>query len=75
MRDRPFIQANESPRPYSEIRAERSDIGLEHAVLQRIAGLEVDAAAAEDPAEARRLQCEAEDFRCALHELKPRGLR
>jgi hypothetical protein len=75
MRDRPFIAANEPPRPYSEIRRERSGFDLVERVLAAVDGLEADAFEAENPAEAKRLQCEAEDLRCALEEHRPRGFR
>ena len=67
-RDRPFIRANEQPRPYSELQSERSAFDPAEAVLRQVADLEADAAEAADPALAKRLQCEAEDLRCSLHE-------
>lgn len=70
MRDRPFLSAGESPRPFSEVRAERGNVDPREAVLRTIGELEHDARDADDPAEARRLQCEAEGLRCALDENK-----
>lgn len=70
MRDRPFISAAESPRPFSEIRAEQAGLDpLERrreVVLGEIARLEGEAKVAIDPAEGKRLQCEAEGLRAAL---------
>ena len=68
MRTRPFISANESPRPYSETVAERRITDPREVVLGQIRLLESEAQAADDPAERDRLQCEAEGLRCALHE-------
>lgn len=74
MRERPFIAAGEQPRPFSEVLAERShsDPGLRRreAVLEQIADLEASALDAADSAERKRLQCEAEALRCALHEVE-----
>jgi hypothetical protein len=78
MRARPFIAAGESPRPYSEIRAERGDSGVMESTLRSIDELERLALDARDggrTAEAERLQCEAEDLRCALAELEGRTVR
>lgn len=70
MRDRPFITAAESPRKFSEVRAERAQLDpLEQRrdrTLDEIARLEGEAKENPDPAESRRLQCEAEALRCAL---------
>lgn len=70
MRDRPFISAAESPRKFSEVRAERGGLDpLERRrsqVLDEVDRLEGEAKACSDPAEAKRLQCEAEDLRAAL---------
>jgi hypothetical protein len=68
LRSRPFLSASEPRRPYSEVRAERSgDDPLErvHAEIER---LEAEAAGADDLEERKRLQCEAEAWRCALAE-------
>lgn len=70
MRDRPFLSAADSPRKFSEVRAERARLdplerGRER-VLDEIARLEGEAKAAIDPAEGKRLQCEAEGLRAAL---------
>jgi hypothetical protein len=72
MRDRPFIQANESPRPYSELRGERQAFDPTEAVMRQIVELEAGAREADDPGQAKRLQCEAEDLRCSLHDLAAR---
>lgn len=70
MRDRPFITAAETPRKFSEVRAERTGLDpLERGhdrVLDEIFRLEGEAKACADPAESKRLQCEAEALRCAL---------
>lgn len=71
MRDRPFLTAGESPRPYSEVRAERG-VDPREAVFRMIADLEADAAETEDTDEAKRLRCEAEGLRCSLEENKLR---
>ena len=74
MRDRPFLTASESPRPFSEIRAERGDADPRERALRDIAALEAEAQACAgdetlppDEAERRRLQGEAEALRCALY--------
>lgn len=66
MRDRPFLQAGESPRPYSELLAERRGNDPRSRILDEIARLESAAAGAETETERKALQCEAEDLRCAL---------
>lgn len=70
MRNRPFLQANESPRPYSEIRAEREandpDARQRASVMAHIAMLEAEAKGCSIEVERRLLQCEAEALRCAL---------
>jgi len=68
MRDRPFIPASDKPRPYSEILAERAALDPRRRKLEEIAEFEGAAADAADPAERKRLQCEAEAMRCDLHE-------
>lgn len=72
MRDRPFVSAGESPRPYSAIREERGALDPRRPVLARIAELEGESRAAEDADERKRLQCEAEALRCWLEEQQPR---
>jgi hypothetical protein len=67
LRDRPFLTASESPRAFSEIRAERGDTDLRERTLRDVAGLEAEAQACDDDAERRRLQGEAEALRCALY--------
>jgi len=66
VRDRPYIQAGDPPRPYSDIRAERRVTDPAAVVRGQIALLEAEAAAAPTNAERVRLQCEAEALRCAL---------
>ena len=66
MRDRPYIQSGDPPRPYSDIRAERRITDPAAVVMGQIALLEAEAAAAPTNAERARLQCEAEALRCAL---------
>jgi len=66
VRDRPYIQAGDPPRPYSDIRAERRVTDPAAVVRGQIALLEAEAAAASTDAERTRLQCEAEALRCAL---------
>ena len=67
MRDRPYIQAGDPPRPYSDIRAERRITDPAAVVRGQIALLEAEAAACTDsPTERTRLQCEAEELRCRL---------
>lgn len=74
MRDRAFIAANEPPRPFSEIRAERNAGDLDRIAadraLKQIAALEGEAFDAADPATRKRLLCEAEALRCAIDELR-----
>lgn len=67
MRMRPFLSASESPRPFSEIRAERGDGDPRERSLRDIAGLEAEAQACDDVTERLRLQGEAEALRCALY--------
>lgn len=63
MRDRPFIQANEPSRPYSEVRSEREDtdpkLRRRRDAIDRIAMLE---------SEGRQLEAEA--LRCDLEETR-----
>jgi hypothetical protein len=73
MRLRAYLTASESPRPFSEIVAERGEQDPRQRLMRDIAALELEAAAAEDLKERKRLQCEAEALRCALHE-QPRGI-
>lgn len=68
MRDRPFIMANEAPRSYGDVIAERMMDDPRRRVFREIDELEGRAAAAADPIERKRLQCEAEALRCALAE-------
>lgn len=72
MRDRPFIAGGESPRPFSEVRAERdgTDVELRRLdnVREDIARLEGDALEATDPEARKRLLCEAEALRSSLDE-------
>lgn len=72
MRSRPFIAAGESPRPFSEIRAERDNTDAElrriDQAREQIARLEGEALDATDAAERKRLQCEAEAVRAWLDE-------
>ena len=63
-RDRPFLSAAESPRRFSDIRAER--IGLAPLALQRIEDIEAQARAATGD-ERAKLQGEAEALRDALY--------
>lgn len=68
-----FLSAGESPRPFSEVLNDRHPERQAHADRRRrtwdeVAAIEAEAAGAEDPAEARRLQLEAEALRAALHE-------
>jgi hypothetical protein len=74
-RARPFISANETPRPYRDVVAERNredpHFRARERVLADVARLEGEAADARDPGEAKRLQCEAEALRCALAERPP----
>lgn len=70
MRDRPFIPASEPSRPYSEIRAERAQFDPREAALRMIADIEAEAAELTDPAARILKQCEAEDIRRALDEIK-----
>lgn len=72
MRDRPFITAGEAPRPFGDVLAERGGFDATERVLADIKQLEGAAAEASDPAERKRLQCEAEALRCALAERPPR---
>lgn len=67
MRMRPFISAGESPRPYSDIRAERGDVDPRERALREIGEAEILAIAADDPAERKRLQCDAEALREQLY--------
>lgn len=73
MRDRPFVAANEPPRPFSEVLAERALGDPRRHALDEIARIEGLALEASDPAERKRLQCDAEDLRAALHELNGRS--
>lgn len=70
MRDRPFISANEPPRPYGDVLAERRQMDPAYqrkkATLAEIGRLEAEAADQQDPAERKRIQCEAEGLRCLL---------
>lgn len=66
MRDRPFINAAEPPRPFSDVAAERRLGDRRELVVTEIQRLEGEAAEATDPADAKRLQCAAEDLRCQL---------
>lgn len=70
MRDRPFIPASEQPRPFSEVLAERRAmdpaVRFADAAMDQVLELESQAAEAADPATRKRLQCEAEDLRCAM---------
>jgi len=68
VRTRPFIQANEPPRPYSDILSERRITDPREVVLGQIRLLEAEAQAVDDAKERARLQCEAEALRCALHD-------
>jgi hypothetical protein len=72
MRDRPFVSGSESPRLYSDIRAEREltdpRLRLKQQVLADVAALESEAAEATTIEERNRLQCKAEALRCALAE-------
>jgi hypothetical protein len=70
-RDRPFIQAGDPHRPYSEILAERRITDPAAVVRGQIALLEAEATAHADPAERKRLQCEAEELRCQLEHRPP----
>jgi len=67
MRDRPFLTAGESPRPYSEVRAEQRGDDPARRLLEEIAELEAEAAAADVAADRKALQLEAEELRCALY--------
>lgn len=70
MRLRPFIPANEPPRPFSEVLAERRAMDpaarVADAAMDQVLELESQAADASDPATRKRLLCEAEDLRCAM---------
>ena len=72
MRDRPFIQANEPPRPFSDVVAERriSDPAFRQReqVVARIQEIEGEAAGADHAGERKSLQCEAEALRLELDE-------
>jgi hypothetical protein len=68
MRTRPFLNASEPARPYSELLAERMHDDPKRNALAQIDDLEAEASEATDPAERKRLQCEAEALRCALDE-------
>lgn len=72
MRDRPFIQAGEQPRLFSDLVAERQQSDplyrRRRETMAAIAELEGRAAEAEDPATRKQLQCEAEALRCQLTE-------
>jgi hypothetical protein len=74
-RTRPFLQANEPPRPFGEVLGERRRMDPEarerDRVMAKIAELEGCAADAVDAAERKRLFCEAEGWRSALHGLQP----
>jgi hypothetical protein len=72
MRDRPFISAGESPRPFSEIRAERGDDDERARTWREVASIEAEATGADDEAERKRLQCQAEALRAGLHEFPRR---
>jgi hypothetical protein len=71
MRDRPFLSASESPRAFSEIKAERAAGDPEHRrrnlVLDEITLLEAEARVTADPAERNRLQLQAEELRCLVY--------
>lgn len=68
MRLRPFIGADEAPRPFSEVLAERSVTDPARRVLEDVAELEAEAEASADPNERRQLQGRAEALRCAIAE-------
>jgi hypothetical protein len=70
MRDRPFLTASESPRPYSELRAERDSGDLNELARRRtldlIATIEAEAEGLTDPSARILKQLEAEELRAAL---------
>lgn len=72
MRDRPYVGGGESPRPYSEVRAERNAGDVEEMyrarLLREIAAIEAEAADLTDPVARNLRQLDAEELRCALDE-------
>lgn len=69
MRVRPFLQAGESPRPFSEVLRDRRGDDERERWRREIERLEAAAAAAQaegNDTERQALQCQAEDLRCAL---------
>jgi hypothetical protein len=72
MRDRPFLSASESPRPYSEILAERNAGDVAHLAQQRtlreIAAIEAEAAELTDPTARKLRQLDAEELRSAFED-------
>lgn len=70
MRDRPFLPANEFPRPYSDLQAERLASDLTHRMRESLKAnirmLEAEAQCASTEAERQVRQCEAEALRCRL---------
>jgi hypothetical protein len=68
---RPFLSASESPRPFSEIKAERAagdpELRRRNLALDEITLLEAEAGVTADPAERERLQLQAEELRCLVH--------
>lgn len=74
MRVRPYPSGGEPPRLYSEVLAERRGTDPTPRILEEIEALEAEAAAVADPAERKRLQCEAEEMRCQLAHRPPESV-
>lgn len=68
MRLRPYLSGSEAPRPFSDVLADRGTTDPSQRVLEEIHQLEREAQACDDLVERNRLQCQAEDLRCALDE-------
>lgn len=72
MRERPFLDGGEAPRRFSEVRDERAALDsharLRDRVRKDVRDLETRARKAVTADERNRLQCQAEELRCALDE-------
>jgi hypothetical protein len=72
LRARPFIRADEPPRPFSEVLAERREqdpvARAIRAAMDKIAELEGAAAEEADAVKRKALLCHAEAIRCAIDE-------
>ena len=72
MRDRPFLSGGDSPRPFSDIRAERDAMDMDKLArdrtLREIEALEAEAAGLTDPSARILRQLDAEALRASLEE-------